>query len=86
VKRWVAAFVAVLFLSTATLHVFAHHGESDGACTVCQVQATSMPAAAAPRVVVVQTLERVLPPASVPHDLPARIGVTSARAPPDRPV
>ena len=81
-KRWVAALVTVLFLSTATLHVLAHRGDSDGACAVCQMQATSAPAAAAPRVVVVRTLERVPLPSSSPLAVAARVADAPARAPP----
>ena len=84
VKRWVAALVAVLFLSTATLHVFAHHGESDDACAVCQVQVSSLPAVASPCVVVVRTLEFVSPRTPIPRALAACVSATSARAPPAR--
>jgi hypothetical protein len=86
VKRWVAALVAVLFLATATLHVFAHRGDVDDACAVCQVQASSLPAAAAPCVVVVQTLEFLSPPPSLPRALAARVVSAPARAPPAIPV
>jgi hypothetical protein len=81
-KRWLGALVAVLFLSTATLHVLAHHGEADGDCAVCQVQVSSLPAVAAPCVVVVQTFEFVAPAASVPLVLAARVVAVPARAPP----
>jgi hypothetical protein len=85
VKRWVAALVAVLFLSTATLHVFAHHGESDGDCAVCQVQASSLPSVPAPCLVVVRTFELVAPPAPAPRAAAARVVVAPARAPPALP-
>jgi len=82
VKRWVAALVAVLFLATATLHVFAHHGVSDDACAVCQVQASSLPGAAAPCLVAVRTLETPPPPPFVPRAREAHAVAAPARAPP----
>jgi hypothetical protein len=82
VKRCAAALVAVLFLATATLHVLAHHGESDGDCAVCQVQASSLPAAPAPRIVVVSTLEILPPPAPAPQADAVRVVLAPARAPP----
>jgi hypothetical protein len=81
-KRWLGVLVAVLFLSTATLHVLAHHGETDGDCSVCQVQASSLPAAAAPCVVVVQTLQSAPQPKPAATVVAARIAVLPARAPP----
>ena len=84
-KRWVAALVTVLFLATAMLHVLAHRGGSDGACAACQMQASSMPAAAAPCVVVVWTQEFVPPRSSAPRAVAARIAGFPARAPPSLP-
>ena len=84
-KRWVAALVTVLFLATATLHVFAHHSEADDSCKVCQVQASTAPAAASPHVVVVQTIEFVAARLAVPPALAVRVVVTPARAPPALP-
>ena len=81
-KRWVAALVAVLFLSTATLHVFAHHGDADGGCVVCQVQQTSLPSAAAPTVVSVPVPVVALVEAAVPRLFSARPAASAARAPP----
>jgi hypothetical protein len=81
-KRWAAALVAVLFLSTATLHVLAHHGETDDDCAVCQVQAASLPAAPAPAVVCVRTIELLAPPAPVARFRAARPAAAPARAPP----
>jgi hypothetical protein len=82
VKRWVAALVAVLFLSTATLHLFTHHGESDDGCSVCQVQASSLTSAPAPCVVVVRTIESVPAPKVVSGRIARRVATTPARAPP----
>ncbi len=81
-KRWIAAFVAVLFLATATLHVFAHVGEADGDCSVCQVHASTLPALPAPRVVVVTIVEFTAPSKPVRLSLPSCVVSVPARAPP----
>ena len=81
-KRWVAALVAVLFLSTATLHVFAHHDAADAGCVVCHVQRTSLPGAAAPSVVAAPAPGAPVAPASAPRLLPSRPSAAAARAPP----
>jgi hypothetical protein len=85
VKRWVAALVAVIFLSTATLHVFAHHDDADGGCTVCQVQASSMTAVSAPHVVSVRTIEFAPAPALVSLLAAESVVDAPARAPPALP-
>jgi hypothetical protein len=82
VKRWAAALVAVLFLATSHLHVFAHHGESDDGCAACQAQIASLPAVPAPCVVVVRTIQVVPPPTFVPEAPAARVAAAPARAPP----
>lgn len=51
-KRWIGALVAALFLSTATLHAFAHVGaDADAGCAVCVVQHAGAVAVPAPCVV-----------------------------------
>jgi hypothetical protein len=77
-----AALVAVLFLSTAIFHVLAHHGDSDADCSVCQVQASSIPAAPAPLVVSVQTVELVEQGVPVRRAASGRVAVIPGRAPP----
>ncbi|MFI5345948.1 MAG: hypothetical protein ACHQ51_06195 [Elusimicrobiota bacterium] len=84
-RRWVAAVVAVLFLSTATLHVFAHVGDSDGGCATCHVQQAGGVQAAAPKVAVASTIEIALPSFVVSRTVPARTSAVPARAPPSRP-
>ena len=81
-KRWIAAFVAFLFLSTATLHVFAHHGANDSNCGVCHVQQASLAAAPAPAVAVAQALETEVVQPAAPHPRSERPLAAAARAPP----
>ena len=81
-RRWVAAVVAVLFLSTATLHIFAHHSGADVDCGVCLVQQASLPSTAAPTVAAVPVPEFTLAQAAAPRALSARPAVAVARAPP----
>jgi hypothetical protein len=85
VKRWVAAVVAVLFLSTATLHVFAHVGDADGACAVCHVQQAGVVLSPVPVVAAAPTLETALPEPAAPRAAAARAVAGSARAPPSLP-
>jgi hypothetical protein len=85
VKRWVAAAVAVLFLSTATLHVFAHHGDADAGCTVCQVQQTSLPSAPAPAIAAVPVPVVALAEVPAPSFVSTRPVAAAARAPPALP-
>jgi hypothetical protein len=80
-RRWVAAVVAVLFLSTATLHVFAHHS-ADADCGVCHVQQASLPSTAAPSVVAAPVPEVLLAEPPAPRALTARLAAAAARAPP----
>ena len=84
-RRWVAAVVAVLFLSTATLHVFAHVGDTDTACAVCHVQQAGGVQAAAPRVVVSPLVEMELPSFAACRAVPTRPSAVPARAPPSLP-
>ena len=84
-KRWVAALVAALFLSTATLHVFAHVGDVDAACAVCHVQQAGVVAAPAPAVAASPVLESELPVFAASRAVPARAAAVSARAPPSLP-
>jgi hypothetical protein len=81
-KRWVAAILSVLFLSTATLHVFAHVGNTDAGCGVCHVQQAGVVVAPAPSVVVVAAPGEVLAPLPVPRRVAAAVAAGSARAPP----
>ena len=80
-KRWVAAAVAVLVLSTATLHVLAHHA-ADNDCGVCHVQQASLPSAPSPAVAVARVPEAVLADVSAPSSRSARPSASAARAPP----
>lgn len=81
-KRWASILLAVLFLSTATLHVLAHRGAADSDCGVCSVQQASLPSAPAPVVASspVLEVELVTPAALQPASL--RPVVAAARAPP----
>ena len=81
-KRWVAAVVAVLFLSTATLHVFAHGGDADAACATCHVQQAGAISAPAPRVVSVPVPAVELPEVRAPRTVSIFTAPRSARAPP----
>ncbi|HXT01254.1 MAG TPA: hypothetical protein VN915_11300 [Elusimicrobiota bacterium] len=81
-KRWIAAFVAVLFLATATLHVLAHHGGADADCGVCHVQQASLAAAPAPVVAAGPMLEAALSEAAVPQGASRAVARAAARAPP----
>jgi hypothetical protein len=86
VKRWVAAVVAALFLSTATLHVFTHVGAAaDDGCAVCHMQQSGAVAAPLPVVAVSRVVEIVLPLPSAPRTAAARIVDAPARAPPALP-
>jgi hypothetical protein len=81
-KRWACAVLAVLFLSTATLHVFAHHGAADSDCGVCSVQQASLPSAPAPIIAAGPALvaDLVQPDMLLPRS--ARPVAAAARAPP----
>ena len=81
-KRWVTAFVAILFLATATLHVLAHHGVADADCGVCHVQQASLAAAPAPVVAAAPILEAVVADEAVPQAASSVVASTPARAPP----
>ena len=84
-KRWAAAVVAVLFLSTATLHVLVHADLDDGACAVCHAQTASHAAAPAPAVVSAPVPSVLLAQAAVPRAVAARPVPGVARAPPALP-
>lgn len=84
-RRWVAAVVAVLFLSTATLHPIAHVGDSDGTCSVCRVQQNGVFVAPAPAVVVVAIPETEVAEALPPAVSAAALLRAAARAPPSVP-
>jgi hypothetical protein len=81
--RWIGALVAVLFLSTATLHVFAHVGaDPDAGCVLCLVQHAGAVSAPVPRIVSASVPSAVLaelPGPRVPSRRPVGAG---ARAPP----
>ena len=81
-RRWVAAVVAVLFLATATLHIFAHRSGADVDCGVCLVQQASLPSMAGPAVAAVAVPEITLAEAPAPRALSARPAAAVARAPP----
>ncbi|MDE2143019.1 MAG: hypothetical protein KGL74_06200 [Elusimicrobia bacterium] len=81
-KRFVAAVVAFLFLSTATLHVFAHVGEVHGDCAVCQVQQAGVVVAAAPCVAAAALVAIEVPPLPALRALPARTFAVPSRGPP----
>ncbi len=81
-KRWVAAIVAVLFLSTATMHVFSHVGEDAGICATCHVQQAGAISAPAPRVVSVPVPAIALPEVQAPRAVSIFTAPRSARAPP----
>ena len=81
-KRWIAALLAVLFLSTATLHALSHHGLADADCGVCHVQQASLPAAPAPAVAAAPVLRSDLAQAPAPRPRATRPVAAAARAPP----
>jgi hypothetical protein len=85
VKRWVAAVVAVLFLSTATLHVFAHHGAADTDCGVCHLQQASLPSAPAPAIVSAPLPFVAVAELASPQEASAPRATAAARAPPALP-
>jgi len=78
----VAAFVAVLFLSTATLHVMAHSGLFERSCAVCHVSQSRVVAAASPRIVVTAAVGSLLAETTAPRAVTARGSSDAARAPP----
>lgn len=84
-KRLAAAILAILFLSTATLHIYAHVGDADTGCSVCHVQQAGVAAAAVPAVVSTPVLETELPAFAAARAIPARSAAVSARAPPTFP-
>ena len=81
-KRWASIILAVLFLSTATLHVLAHRGAVDSDCGVCSVQQASLPAAPAPVVAASPVLVAELVQPAAPQPRSARPVAAAARAPP----
>ena len=81
-KRWASALLAVLFLFTATLHIFAHHGAADSDCGVCSVQQASLPSAPPPVVAAVPVPIVALVEAAAPRLISARPVAAAARAPP----
>jgi hypothetical protein len=81
-RRWIAAFVAVLFLATATLHVFAHHGAADADCGVCQVQQASLAAVPAPAVAPAPVHVGFVSDDAAPQAASAVLATAAARAPP----
>jgi hypothetical protein len=76
-----AAAVAVLFLSIATLHVFAHHA-ADADCGVCHVSQASLPSTAPPVAAVAPVSVARLTEAAAPCATAARPASAVARAPP----
>ena len=84
--RWFAALIAALFLSTATLHAFAHVGDSDAACAVCHVQQAGGVQAAAPRVVASPLVEIELPTFAASRAVAVPVAAVPARGPPSLPV
>jgi hypothetical protein len=85
-RRWIAAVVAALFLTTATLHVFAHVGDTDSACAVCHVQQAGGVQAAAPRIVVSPLVEIELPSFAASRAVAVPVAAVPARGPPSLPV
>jgi len=82
VKRGLSAVLAVLLLSTAVLHIFAHSDLAESSCEVCHVQQSRVPAAAAPRIVVAEAAGVLLAAEAVPRAIEARASAAAARAPP----
>lgn len=81
-KRWVAAVVAVLFLTTATLHILSHSDLTERSCVVCHMQEASLPAAPAPAVVAVEAPSVEIAEAPLPRAAAVRPVPGTARAPP----
>jgi hypothetical protein len=82
-KRWLGALVAVLFLSTATLHAFAHVGAADNdGCAVCSVQQAGAVAAPAPAIVAAPVDSVSVAEPSAPSVCAASLAAAPARAPP----
>ena len=81
-KRWIAAIIAVLFLSTSTLHVLVHSDLNEGVCAVCHTQTASHAAAPAPAVVSAPIPSSPLAQSAVPRAVAASPVPGIARAPP----
>lgn len=81
-KRWAAALVAVLFLSTATLHILSHADLTESSCAVCHMQEASLPGGPSPRVVFTPASPVRLAQAAAPRAASARPVPGTARAPP----
>jgi hypothetical protein len=81
-RRWLAAVLAAVFISTATLHVFCHLGETSAPCGVCDVQQAGAVAAPVPAVVPSAVVVVVLPDAVAPQTSGAAVVRAAARAPP----
>ncbi|OGR90198.1 MAG: hypothetical protein A2V88_11160 [Elusimicrobia bacterium RBG_16_66_12] len=83
-KRWAAAIVAVLFLSTATLHILSHPDLSERACSACHASSSRV-AAAAPRIVVMPAAGVLLVATVAPRLSAFSAAAAGARAPPALP-
>ncbi len=81
-KRWIGAFVAAVFLSTATFHVLAHSDPTDSSCVVCHIQEASLPAAPAPAIVAPLVVSAAVADVSAPAAVLRCVVASGARAPP----
>ena len=82
VQRLIGAFVAAVFLATASFHIFAHTDTAESSCVVCHVQQASLPAASAPAVAAAFIQSVAVENAYTPTAT-ARVHFTgAARAPP----
>jgi hypothetical protein len=84
-KRWLTALVAVLVLSTATLHVLEHLGVTDTECAVCAVTQAGSAGMATPSVVIVPVPSIDLPSFVCAFAHVVRGAACAARAPPALP-
>ncbi len=81
--RWLGALVAVLFLSTATLHALSHVGaDLDHGCAVCSVQQAGAVSAPAPAVVGTPLSSSAVSAPPAPAARAASVSAAPARAPP----
>ena len=81
-KSWLGALLALVVLSTATLHILSHADLTESSCVVCHMQEASVPAAPAPAVVAVEAPSTAVDAAPAPEASQSAVVAASARAPP----
>ncbi|MBI3563858.1 MAG: hypothetical protein HY079_01520 [Elusimicrobia bacterium] len=83
-RRCLAAAVAAVLFSTATLHILSHSDLTEASCVVCHMQEASLPGAPAPAVVAVEAPSCALAQAADAPAATVAVRASSARAPPAR--